>query len=64
MFELVLPGRWANSVDAKADKGGLTGTFFMALATVIISFSCTGPIIGVLIGKSLQGEILQPVLGW
>lgn len=63
MFELVLPGKWANKIDQKADKGGVLGPFFMALATVIISFSCTGPIVGVLLGKSLQGEIIIPVLG-
>jgi thiol:disulfide interchange protein len=63
MFELVLPSKWSNNIDAKADKGGFMGTFFMALATVLISFSCTGPIVGVLIGKSLQGEIIQPVMG-
>ncbi|MBN2520835.1 MAG: thioredoxin family protein, partial [Bacteroidales bacterium] len=63
MFELVLPSGWANKIDSKADKGGIIGSFFMALATVIISFSCTGPIVGVLLGKSLQGEILQPVFG-
>ena len=63
MFELVLPGSLTNSIDSKADRGGIMGSFFMALATVLISFSCTGPIVGVLIGKSLQGEILQPVLG-
>ena len=63
MFELVLPSRWANSADAKADRGGIIGTFFMALATVIISFSCTGPIVGIIIGKSLQGELIQPVIG-
>ena len=63
MFELVLPSKWSNSADAKADRGGILGTFFMALATVLISFSCTGPIVGVLIGKSLQGELLKPVAG-
>ena len=63
MFELVLPSSWANKIDSKADKGGFAGPFFMALATVIISFSCTGPIVGVLLGQSLQGEIIQPVVG-
>lgn len=63
LFEFVLPSAWANKIDSKADKGGFLGPFFMALATVIISFSCTGPIVGVLLGKSLQGEIIKPVVG-
>ncbi|MBN2347675.1 MAG: thioredoxin family protein [Bacteroidales bacterium] len=63
MFEIVLPSGLANKVDQQADKGGLLGPFFMALATAIISFSCTGPIVGVLLGSAMQGEILQPVVG-
>jgi len=63
LFELVLPGNLANKTDAKADKGGLIGAFFMALTTVIVSFSCTGPFIGYLIIEAVQGGGLRPLLG-
>ncbi|MDB5229587.1 MAG: cytochrome c-type biosis protein DsbD, protein-disulfide reductase [Chitinophagaceae bacterium] len=63
-FELTLPNSWANKADGKAGKGGLTGIFFMALTLVIVSFSCTGPIVGTLLGQtSSQGLSLAPVLG-
>jgi len=45
-FEIMLPNSWANKVDRQADRGGMIGIFFMALALAIISFSCTGPIVG------------------
>lgn len=45
-FEIMLPNSWANKVDRQADKGGMLGIFFMALALAIVSFSCTGPIVG------------------
>ncbi|NRA94426.1 MAG: hypothetical protein HRU26_17475 [Psychroserpens sp.] len=45
-FEIVLPNSWANKADRQADRGGLVGIFFMALALAIVSFSCTGPIVG------------------
>lgn len=51
-----------NKADSKADKGGLIGTFFMALTLVLVSFSCTGPIVGTIIVKSTQGEIWEPVV--
>ncbi len=63
MFELTLPGSLSNKIDQQADKGGFLGPFFMALATVVISFSCTGPIVGVVLGSALQGEIIKPVIG-
>ena len=51
LFEITLPSSWANKSDAKSEKGGLIGIFFVALTTVLVSFSCTGPIIGgVIIG--------------
>ncbi|HAI84598.1 MAG TPA: hypothetical protein DCL43_13110 [Chitinophagaceae bacterium] len=63
-FELQLPNKWANSVDGKASKGGFIGIFFMALTLVIVSFSCTGPLVGLLLGStSSQGISLAPVLG-
>ncbi len=63
MFEITLPSSLSNKIDQQADKGGFLGPFFMALATVIISFSCTGPIVGVVLGGALQGEIIRPVVG-
>ncbi len=63
LFEIVLPSGLANKFDQRADKGGFLGPFFMALTTVIVSFSCTGPIVGTLLVKAVQGEILEPVVG-
>ena len=63
-FELALPNSWANKADEKAGKGGLAGIFFMALTLVIVSFSCTGPIVGTLLGQtSTKGISLAPILG-
>ena len=63
-FELTLPNSWANKADEKAGKGGFLGIFFMALTLVIVSFSCTGPIIGSLLGKTaVEGVGLAPVMG-
>jgi thiol:disulfide interchange protein DsbD len=62
-FEIVLPSGLANKVDQRADKAGLLGPFFMALTTVIVSFSCTGPIIGALLVKAAQGQVLEPIVG-
>ena len=63
-FELALPNSWANKADQKAGKGGLLGIFFMALTLVIVSFSCTGPIVGTLLGQtSMQGLGLAPIIG-
>ncbi|MGC8751539.1 protein-disulfide reductase DsbD family protein [Hydrotalea sp.] len=63
-FELNLPSSWANKADQKAGKGGLIGIFFMALTLVIVSFSCTGPIVGTLLGQtSTKGVGIAPVLG-
>jgi len=61
-FEIVLPSWLINRADQKADRGGLLGTFFMALVLVLVSFSCTGPIVGTIIVKSLQGDIWEPVI--
>ena len=62
-FELVLSGNFVNKIDAKADKGGMLGAFFMALTTVIISFSCAGPFIGALIIEAVQGGGIRPLIG-
>ena len=48
-FEIMLPQKWSDKVDSQADRGGMIGIFFMALALAIVSFSCTGPIVGSLL---------------
>ncbi len=63
MFELVLPSKWVNKADSRADKGGFGGAFFMALTTVLVSFSCTGPIVGALLVEAAGGLALKPILG-
>ncbi len=63
-FELELPNSWANKADQKAGKGGLTGIFFMALTLVIVSFSCTGPLVGTLLGQTSTGGVsASPIVG-
>jgi thiol:disulfide interchange protein DsbD len=63
-FEIMLPNSWANKVDSQADKGGLIGIFFMALALAIVSFSCTGPIVGTLLVEAASGgSQLGPIVG-
>lgn len=61
-FEITMPSRFVNKADSKSDKGGLIGVFFMALTLVLVSFSCTGPIVGSVLIKSTQGEIWEPVI--
>ena len=63
LFEITLPGSIINKVDQQADKGGLTGVFFMAFTLVLVSFSCTGPIVGSILVSSAGGEFLKPILG-
>lgn len=63
MFELTLPSSFVNKIDAKADKGGLTGIFFMAFTLVLVSFSCTGPIVGSILIKAAGGDFLMPIAG-
>ena len=62
-FEIVLPNSWANKVDRQADRGGLIGIFFMALALAIVSFSCTGPIVGTLLVESASKGGIAPIVG-
>ena len=61
-FEIELPSSLANKSDAKAGKGGLGGIFFMALTLVLVSFSCTGPIVGTVLIKSTSGEFWTPMV--
>ena len=60
--EIELPSSLANKSDAKAGKGGLGGIFFMALTLVLVSFSCTGPIVGTVLIKSTSGEFWTPMI--
>ncbi|EDM43127.1 thiol:disulfide interchange protein dsbD, putative [unidentified eubacterium SCB49] len=62
-FEIMLPNSWANKIDSKADKGGMIGIFFMALALAIVSFSCTGPIVGTLLVEAASKGGLAPIIG-
>lgn len=62
-FEIVLPNSWANKADKQADRGGLVGIFFMALALAIVSFSCTGPIVGTILVEAASKGGIAPVIG-
>ncbi len=62
-FEITMPSKLVNNTDRKSDKGGLGGIFFMALTLVLVSFSCTGPIVGnVLISSISGGNFWQPIV--
>ncbi len=63
LFEITLPGSFINKVDQQSEKGGLTGVFFMAFTLVLVSFSCTGPLVGSILVSSAGGEFLKPVIG-
>ena len=63
MFEIVLPSWVVNKSDQQVDKGGLMGSFFMALTLVLVSFSCTGPIVGTILVQSAGGQVLKPIVG-
>ena len=62
-FEIMLPNSWANKVDKQADRGGIIGILFMALALAIVSFSCTGPIVGTLLVESASKGGIAPIVG-
>ena len=61
-FEITLPSSLVNKSDEGADKGGLVGIFFMALTLVLVSFSCTGPIVGSVIISSTSGGVWMPII--
>lgn len=63
MFEITLPSWMINKADRQADKGGLLGAFFMAFTLVLVSFSCTGPIVGAILVASAGGKIIMPIIG-
>jgi thiol:disulfide interchange protein DsbD len=62
-FEIVLPSSWATKIDSQADKGGILGIVFMALALAVVSFSCTGPIVGTLLVESASKGGIAPIVG-
>jgi len=62
-FEIMLPNSWANKVDQQADRGGFFGILFMALALAIVSFSCTGPIVGTLLVQAASKGGIAPLVG-
>lgn len=62
-FEIMLPNSWVNKVDSQADRGGVIGILFMALALAIVSFSCTGPIVGTLLVQAASKGGIAPIVG-
>lgn len=63
LFDITLPGTFINKVDNQAEKGGLLGVFFMAFTLVLVSFSCTGPLVGSILVSSAGGEFIKPIIG-
>ena len=63
MFEITLPSWMINKSDSQADRGGVVGSFFMAFTLVLVSFSCTGPIVGAILVASASGQVLEPIIG-
>ena len=61
-FEIVLPSSWTNGADKRSNRSGLGGVFFLALTLVLVSFSCTGPIVGTVLIKSTSGEFWEPMV--
>lgn len=62
-FEITLPSSWSTKIDAQADRSGFIGIFFMALALAIVSFSCTGPIVGSLLVQAASQGGIAPIMG-
>ncbi|MEN8137659.1 MAG: cytochrome c biogenesis protein CcdA [Bacteroidota bacterium] len=63
-FEIVLPNKWLNAADKQSDKGGYIGIFFMAFTLALVSFSCTGPIVGtLLVDAAVNGGVIGPMVG-
>jgi thiol:disulfide interchange protein DsbD len=63
LFDINIPGSVITKVDAQADKGGYIGVFFMAFTIVLVSFSCTGPLVGSILVESAGGKVIKPVAG-
>lgn len=62
-FDITIPSKWTNNADKQSEKGGLVGIFFIAFTLVLVSFSCTGPIVGNLLVLSANGCTMGPVVG-
>ena len=63
-FEITIPNSWINKADSASDKGGLIGIFFMAFTLALVSFSCTGPIVGTLLVEAASGgSYIGPIVG-
>ncbi|WP_417941230.1 cytochrome c biogenesis protein CcdA [Flavobacterium sp. RS13.1] len=62
-FEIVLPSSWLTKIDQKSEIGGAFGIFFMALALAVVSFSCTGPIVGTLLVQAASEAGIAPIIG-
>lgn len=63
LFEITLPSGFINAMDKRSEQGGLIGIFFMAFTLALVSFSCTGPIVGTLLVEAAGGSYLRPILG-
>ncbi|MCP4552921.1 MAG: thioredoxin fold domain-containing protein [Bacteroidetes bacterium] len=63
LFEFVLPSSITNKSDRQADKGGIVGSFFMALTLVLVSFSCTAPFVGGILVEASTGSLIKPIIG-
>ncbi len=63
LFEITLPSSLVNTVDQQSDRGGYSGVFFMAFTLVLVSFSCTGPIVGSVLVESAGGQFTKPIVG-
>ena len=61
-FEITLPASWVNKADKQADRGGMLGIFFMAFTLALVSFSCTGPIVGTVLVQSAHGGLIGPII--
>ncbi|MDX2414921.1 MAG: cytochrome c biogenesis protein CcdA [Bacteroidales bacterium] len=62
-YEIILPNKWVSGADSKVDKGGIVAAFFLGLTTVLVSFACTGPIVGALLVEAASGDVLRPTIG-
>ncbi|NVO20560.1 MAG: thioredoxin family protein [Bacteroidetes bacterium] len=62
-FEITIPSWLVNKSVQNEDKGGVMGTIFMALTLVLVSFSCTGPIVGTVVVQAVGGQVIKPVIG-
>lgn len=63
MFEILLPSSWVNRMDHLSERGKMAGVFFMAFTLVLVSFSCTGPIVGSILVESSRGGFIKPIVG-